>query len=285
MFGNLIEKARRKFLFHVASRYSRDTSEAELAGFLQQLHPVETTRSLLRVGGRGDGGYLIPDDLDGIVRCFSPGVATISNFEIDLASRGIPCSLADYSIDHPTLSHALITFDKKFIGVETCGKFMTLADWVSRDAPGAGDLLLQMDIEKYEYPVVLSTPSEVLRRFRIVAIEFHLLQAMTKRNTFAYIRSVFEKLLPDFHVVHIHPNNGCAAVCCGSIPIPPVMEFTFLRKDRAQPTGMARDFPHALDARNVDSLPELPLPAAWHHGAARTSAPSQTPAVSGRSTS
>lgn len=259
MFRNLTEKLRRKFLFHVASLYSPATSDAELAALLQQLHPVETSCPLIRVGGGGDGGYLIPDDLDGIVRCFSPGVSTMSQFEVDLASRGIPCSLADYSVDHPALAHELITFDKKFIGVETGGRFMTLENWVSRDAPGTGDLLLQMDIEKYEYPVILSTPADVLRRFRIVAIEFHAMQAMVKSNTFAYIKSVFEKLLHDFHVVHIHPNNGCAPVFCGSISIPPVMEFTFFRKDRAPATGMARDFPPCVGCEKRRLLARVAL--------------------------
>ena len=30
------------------------------------------------IGGAGDGGYLVPDDLDGIEYCFSPGVNLIS---------------------------------------------------------------------------------------------------------------------------------------------------------------------------------------------------------------
>ena len=44
----------------------------ELQALLDRLHPVEMGPQLVRIGPRGDGGYLVPDDLGGIVACFSP---------------------------------------------------------------------------------------------------------------------------------------------------------------------------------------------------------------------
>jgi hypothetical protein len=183
MLKSAIEKLNRKLLFKFISKFSRNTSDQELRSFLQKLHPVTTTKPLVRIGGEGDGGYLLPDDLEGVTRCFSPGVALTSNFELDLAAIGIPSSLADYSVDYSTSENNLLKFDKKFIGIENNRKFMTLTDWVDRDAPGEGDnLLLQMDIEKYEYPVVLDTSKEVLRKFRIMVIEFHALDIIIKKK-------------------------------------------------------------------------------------------------------
>ena len=51
--------------------------------FLQNINVFKT--NLIRLGNDGDGGYLVPDDLNGIEACFSPGVAGNVNFEKALA--------------------------------------------------------------------------------------------------------------------------------------------------------------------------------------------------------
>jgi hypothetical protein len=53
---------------------ARLTPRLELVALLERLYPVEGGHPLIRVGPDGDGGYLLPDDLSGIVACFSPGV-------------------------------------------------------------------------------------------------------------------------------------------------------------------------------------------------------------------
>jgi hypothetical protein len=51
-----------------------------LRDLLTRVRPVKTNFDLIRLGSKNDGGYLVPDDLDGIVACFSPGVSRIANF-------------------------------------------------------------------------------------------------------------------------------------------------------------------------------------------------------------
>src|SRR5262245_53497979 len=48
---------------------------------IKRLHPVTTDKKLIRIGEEGDGGYLVPDDLDDVVACFSPGVGAVASFE------------------------------------------------------------------------------------------------------------------------------------------------------------------------------------------------------------
>jgi hypothetical protein len=36
---------------------------------------------LIRLGADGDGGYLVPDDLEDVAACFSPGVDDRASFE------------------------------------------------------------------------------------------------------------------------------------------------------------------------------------------------------------
>ncbi|HNG54941.1 MAG TPA: hypothetical protein PLR85_16265, partial [Nitrospira sp.] len=108
------------------------TRRADILALLQSLHPVVTEHPLIRIGPAGDGGYLVPDDLEGIKACFSPGVSTSSDFELDCAERGMQIYLADYSVDGPATQHPNFHFKKKFVGATTSEIFMTMADWVAQ---------------------------------------------------------------------------------------------------------------------------------------------------------
>lgn len=243
---------------------SRATPPEKLRQFFGAVRPVKTGRSLVRVGGDGDGGYLLPDDLDGIDACFSPGVSDIATFEEDLVERGIRCFLADYSVDRSPIQNDLIDFEKKFLGPVDKGEFMTLENWLKRKAArGGDDLLLQMDIEGAEYGVILGTSHEALRRFRIIIVEFHGIDALCDKRGFELINLTFSKLLTDFEVAHIHPNNCFAPVEYEGFLIPPLLEFTFLRRDRVGDTGNRVDFPHQLDKASLPDRPDYPLPDCW----------------------
>ena|SRR2546429_2050472 len=239
---------------------------ALLAGFLTAIRPLRTNHELIRVGGESDGGYLVPDDLAGVEYCFSPGVSNTADFEDDLTKRGIRCFLADYSVDGPPISNELFDFEKKFLGPEDTDVFTTLQSWVDRKAAGKMDLILQMDIEGGEYEVLFDTSSLTLRRFRILVIEFHDLHKLCQKDFFRLASLGFRKLLKDFDIVHVHPNNCSPPRKYKTFELPPVMEFTFHRKDRIAWKSPAATFPHELDRKNVPSNPDYGLPSCWYSG-------------------
>jgi hypothetical protein len=259
-----IKSSVRSGLFALDLYAVKATPAAKVLSLIKKLRPKDCGVDLIRVGGSGDGGYLIPDDLDGIEYCFSPGVSTVSGFENDLADLHIRSYLADYSVDSPTITRPEFTFDKKYLGSSDRDEFFTLATWKNKYLKDySGDLLLQMDIEGFEYEVILSAPDSLLDQFRIVVIEFHNVERLFDSLVFDLFSSCFEKLLKSFHVVHIHPNNCCGTVKKGDIEIPKLMEFTFLNKKRAhRPTDIVT-FPHKLDSDNTSRKP-LPLPTCWY---------------------
>jgi hypothetical protein len=224
---------------------------------------VRTNHDLIRIGGQGDGGYLVPNDLEHISACFSPGVAKVADFELDLANRGIKCFLADHSVDVPPIHHDLFDFEKKHLGPTEDSVFTTLESWVARKAPNQTDFILQMDIEGAEYAVILDTSSETLRKFRILVIEFHELDAIRDKFGFRLANLAFRKILKDFEVVHIHPNNYSKPIVYKDYQIPPALEFTFLRKDRIATRQRTFDFPHALDRTNCAHKEDFSLPKCW----------------------
>jgi hypothetical protein len=231
---------------------------------LHHLHPVTTHFDLTRFGQPCDGGYLIPNDLEGLVACFSPGVDVKSSFEADLAARSIPCYLADASVNGPPTVNPLIHFQKKFVGVVEDDTTITLEKWVNENAPGDGDLLLQMDIEGAEWPVMLNVSDSVLMRFRIVVLELHGMERLLDPFAFDVIAATMNRLLTCFHVVHLHPNNHIPPHRGAGLTLPRDMEITLLRRDRAPATGYATAFPHPLDAACTPGRPNYALPDDWH---------------------
>jgi Methyltransferase FkbM domain len=232
------------------------TTDTELVrDLLTKLHPVVCSRELIRFGPDGDGGYLVPNDLEGIEACFSPGVSDIAGFEMDCAERGMKIFMADGSVDEPPMAHAQFRFIQKFIGADTQGNFLSLEEWVNNETGGSqSDLLLQMDIEGYEYETLISAPTSLLRRFRIIIIEFHNLECLFSEQMFSIYRHAFERILRNHACVHIHPNNYCGTIRVGDLELPQIAEFTFLRNDRISNQIFATKFPHSLDRDNTGKM-------------------------------
>ena len=237
----------------------------ELASLIESLHPVDAGIELVRLGPDGDGGYLVPDDLDGIEYALSPGVSDESGFEAALAARGIRVFLADYSVDGPAESNPLFDFDKKSVGCLENEQFLTLDGWKQARAPEyRGDLLVRMDIEGGEFETIMNLSPALLRQIRIFIIEFHYLHQLWNKPWFRQVSRVFEKLLGSHTVVHIHPNNCCGSFTSRGLTLPRIAEFTFLRNDRVKTRRYRSDFPHALDRENVPGKRPLVLPRCWY---------------------
>jgi hypothetical protein len=244
------------------------TEPERIRKMLTSLYPLCTNHSLIRLGPRGDGGYLVPDDLDGIAACFSPGVSLISGFEKDCAVRGMRVFMADRSVDGPAEQHPLFHFTKRFVGVTSNDDFTCMSEWVGLSAVDPlSDLLLQIDIEGYEYEVLLSMPQELRRRFRIIVAEFHMMDQLPNRAFFMLASRVMEMILQTHACVHIHPNNCAGSVRVAGMEFPKLLEFTFLRRDRIASATLMTSFPHELDCDNADG-PPLVLPNCWYGGSA-----------------
>ena len=230
---------------------------------IRRLRPRSTGWPLIRLGAPNDGGYLVPDDLDGIVACFSPGVAGVCDFELDMAQRGVPVFMADASVKGPPKSHPLFRFEPLFLRAATGGDTVSLDDWVARHAPAAGDMLLQMDIEGAEYEVLAAASPETLRRFRVIVLEVHRLQNLFAVRGHQGVMALFDDLLRDFIIVHAHANNHAAPTVEREVAISRVIEFTFHRRDRVRPGGDRVRLPHTLDAPNLTDRPDYPLSELW----------------------
>lgn len=241
----------------------RSTSNEEVESLISQLRPMHTSCELKRFGPRGDGGYLLPNDLEGIDSCVSPGVSFECGFDKEIADLGINIYMADASVSEPPIAHKKFRFTKKFFDTLSSDETVTIDDFCNNISPG-NDLILQMDIEGAEYRVLESASETLMMRFRIMVIEFHDLAQVFTKFGLREIASVFQKILRTHYVVHIHPNNTAQPVTRGSLIVPPLMEFTFYRKDRAIFERRDLEYPNPLDATCMSGRPDLILPKCWY---------------------
>lgn len=254
----------RNILARVNVHASLLTDKNELLALLRKLKPVYSGKALIRLGPHGDSGYLVPDDLEGISACFSPGVGKLSGFEKDCADLGMQVFLADKSVAQPPEKHSRFRFENKFIGASNGKNHITLDQWVLASvAVSERELILQMDIEGGEYEVFLNASNDLLKRFRIIVVEFHALNELWNKAFFDLAATVFDKLLQTHTCVHNHPNNCCGSIKLKGIEIPLISELTFLRNDRLTENTFVQQFPNPLDVDNTEN-PFLALPECWY---------------------
>ncbi|UKN01568.1 FkbM family methyltransferase [Paracrocinitomix mangrovi] len=244
-----------------------NTHKEQIQELIKKLYPHKTQFQLIRMGPNGDGGYLVPDDLENIKACFSPGVSAISDFEMDCYKKGMQIYMADKSVDKVNLNlpENEYGFIKKFIGCTNNEDFITIDNWVQQELPNdnESDLLLQMDIEGGEYDTLINASDKLMNRFRIMVIEFHTLEKLWNPDFFHFAKLVFDKILQTHVCVHNHPNNCCGIESKNGIEIPRFTEFTFLRKDRITNSTFETTFPHELDFDNTKKE-HIALPKDWY---------------------
>ena len=244
----------------------RGVSNRLIEESLMMLYPGVSPMPLMRLGTQGDGGYLVPEDLEGLRASFSPGVDVNVDFDSAVAALGIPVFLADYSVEKPPVPNELFSFRKIFLGVQTDPTHMRLDDWVLKDAPKDGDLMLQMDIEGAEWQVLMDASKSCISRFRTMVVELHDLDSyITVKTLNPAFRGLMAKLLETHSIVHVHVNNALPLSRYRGFKLPRVIELTFLRNDRfvSDVREPVSSLPHPLDRPNVSYLRDVNPNKIW----------------------
>ncbi len=248
------------------------------------LKPQPYAGDLIRIGGDGDGAYLVPDDLAGISMCISPGASTTKLFEDELwQSYRIPSLLIDRSSTPEGFSTPMTpgqTLIQKWLEPHDSAEAISLPSVLACAKANAHDpdYLLQIDIEGGEYTTITEQSEALLKAFRIIVIEFHNLGDLLRPWSpwHRRIKETISTLNKHHACIHAHPNN-----CCGEffipgtdINLPWVLECTFLRRDRLDCLGSSGNepltteshpvvLPHPLDITNCPDEQPLALNPSW----------------------
>ncbi len=229
---------------------------------LKRLAPHNYGYQDIRIGAEADGGYVVPDDFNGVTECFSPGCAGYWHFEKFLEDKfGIHSHICDSENFRPKDLGEKQDFLPFFVGPSTGDNFITLDDWMKRvQISDDSECILQIDIESAEYLTLLAASPELLKRFRMIVIELHHLEVLKNRHAFEMLyKPFFDKILRDFDVTHAHANNCCGNWHYVDVSFPVILELTLHRKDRRISKGVPKLGSSPLDTPNVDGRDELQI--------------------------
>jgi len=228
---------------------NKSVSRLNIEWFFRLIEPLDFGFELMRIGPENDGGYVVPNDLEGIGECISPRVGNSIDFEQSLFETfGIRSHLADpttetkiYFPDGISFTPIGIGASKEFTsitnmqsGKKELHQVVSLEEFTIKNIKdNNSDLILQMDIENSEYIALLSSSSEFLEKFRIMIIEFHSIPDIFSEKYFnEIIAPLFKKLNRIFYVAHIHANNVSKPKKIFNYSIPHAIEITFHNRKR-----------------------------------------------------
>ncbi len=222
---------------------------------LSKLRPVACD-SLVRIGNRHDGGYVVPlEAVKAAGALLSFGLSHDWSFERDFKKRN-PSALVhcydhtvslrtalQYSVDQllrffvrfrpRSLWNALTWIDyigffrgdrihfRQRIWRDRQGDSATIEDVFAR-LPAGCQAFVKMDIEGGEYRVQMGDLLRHSTDIVAIAIEFHDVDILSE-----LFNSLIEQIKQDFYIVHIHGNN-LGGTTPDKFPIAP--EITFLNK-------------------------------------------------------
>ena len=235
--------------------------QEQVLGALRLLTPVKVVGfRKRRIGGTGDGGYVMLDDLTGIGVCYSLGVGPDVSWDVAMAQRGATVLQYDHTVaappaDHPNCRHFKvgITHD------EALSPGMRRIDTLLQENGHASrrDMVLKVDIEGHEWDSLSVLPSAVLGQFRQVLVELHGMRLLHMDSFRERAVALFDKLRLTHHCIHVHGNNfGGMSVVAGT-PIADVLELTLVRREDYVVEPSDEVFPTALDGPNNTNLPDL----------------------------
>jgi hypothetical protein len=182
------------------------------------------------VGDQDQGGYVMLEDFAGIVGCYSFGIGGDVAWDLYLANLGLPVYQYDHTVSTSPCHHDNFHFFKQGLGVEDKDDLKSLATTLrSNRHESTSNLLLKIDIEGDEWPVLDSLNSNILSQFRQIVCEFHDLHRATF-SEFAFrdrVNRVFSLLERTHYPVH-HRNT--------KVGIPEAAEITWALRS-AYPSG------------------------------------------------
>ncbi len=97
----------------------------KLLGMMRPQKPASLQK--MRVGDEGAGGYVLPDDLEGLSAVVSIGVGDNVSFDRHFATRGIQVYQYDHTIEQLPAAHANFHFHRMGWAAENSTSMVSLA--------------------------------------------------------------------------------------------------------------------------------------------------------------
>lgn len=239
-------------------------TQSDIRALITALRPRRMARlEKRRIGHPYDGGYVLPAIAEEADLVVSVGVGHDVSFDHAMAERGAIVLQFDHTVEGPPTAHANFRFYKKGLAAAPGADFLTFGDILDlmRDLPHQSPLL-KFDIEGAEYEAFAAVPPEQLARFPVITCEIHDLDRLVEPPFFRRVADFVARLTAGHAPVHLHANNYGGLALVQGVPMPKVLELSFLRRDLDDCTAFADDpIPGPLDRPNHPYLADLCLTA------------------------
>ena len=169
---------------------------------------------------------------------------------------------SDLSVDNPPEKLKGYNFLKNINSINDENN-ITFEKWVNNQNILNDNLIGQIDIEGAEYNLILNTPDDILKRFRILIFEFHNIQKIQNKIIYDFYVSALKKILVNFNVCLIHINNAETQTKIRTIQVPHLLEITFFRKDYYNSNLKKISIPNLLDSKNVPEKDNVNFDKNW----------------------
>lgn len=241
-------------------------TSANVYSVLKALTPVEVDHVVpVRLGCRGDGGYVIADD-PGLQHTvlYSYGIDDNDSFDQHFHQRfDADVRQYDFSISAPPEQPGFRFYPQGLAHTRTddCDTFAQHV--VDNDDVGR-EICLKMDIEGAEWLVLRDMPEAQLRQCRQIVLELHDISDLGINTAWPGVAmedkvAALERLNQYFYCWHVHANNYVPIYIVDGYKVPDVMELTFVSREHFRGGAkVTRQFPTPVDdpcsARNEDHV-------------------------------
>jgi hypothetical protein len=235
---------------------------SEFRAFLNLLRPHDVPgKNKRRVGGDGDGGYVMLDDFGSVRSAVSLGVGPDVSWDLDMAALGIRVFQFDDSVKASPTANKHFEFQKKRVVANAPGPGeVTLSGIMAADALRHDtDIVIKMDIEGGEWDVLAHLSAAEMQRVRQLTVEFHNLGRFVDDTWRARAFETMKKITAGHVCVHVHGNNFGPFAVVGGVPFPHDFEATFARRADHAFAPSTASFPTDLDRPNNPRRADLYL--------------------------
>lgn len=229
---------------------------------LSLLTPYDIDRPKVRIGPKGDGGYVFVDILEPSQSILSYGIGGESRFDQEMALRGHKVHMFDHTIPGVRITHPNMNFYRE--GVAGSSKasesLFSIEDHLRRYQIGGDDMILKMDVEGAEWEAIGHSSSQTLRRFSQIVIEIHELDKLLDQAFREMFNRFCRKLNSLFTLFHVHANNHDGPngiVIVNGLPVSPLLELSYVRRDLCRNFPSQTLYPTVYDYPNVNRKDKL----------------------------
>lgn len=213
--------------------------------------------SLLRIGRKNDGGYVMTRPFSDCKIAYSIGICDDVSWDLAMVEYGYEIYQYDHTIVQLPVENPHFHWIQEGLGATDEGVIRSLATILSENGhQDTNGMLLKMDIEGCEWGVLSTCSEQLLSQFDQIVIELHNLTSTENR---AAILSGLELLNKTHVVTHLHANNYEAVIFCGELVTPNVLEVTYLNRKKVNSTDTYTNIitPIDLDSPNRWDKPDL----------------------------